>query len=68
MVSGSHLRPSPVKNQPFKSTAQVLLQFIRINDRLIFGFSEAQLIALVLITIGTVGYFRLTKPNFQIQS
>ena len=45
-----------------------IIEFIRINDRLIFGFSEAQLIALVLITIGTVGYFRLTKPNFQIQS
>ncbi len=50
------------------SFERFIIEFIRINDRLILGFSEAQLIALVLITIGTVGYFRLTKPNFQIQS
>lgn len=33
--------------------ARFLIEFIRINPRLLFGLSEAQLISLVLISIGT---------------
>ncbi|MCI0706379.1 MAG: prolipoprotein diacylglyceryl transferase [Ignavibacteriae bacterium] len=40
------------------------IEFLRLNPRLAFGLSEAQLIALVLILVGAYGWFRLTnKPQ-----
>lgn len=44
---------------------RLLVEFIRLNPRLLFGLSEAQLVSVVLIAIGTGGliYFRrLTEP------
>ncbi len=38
-----------------------LIEFIRINPRLMFGLSEAQLISLVLIAVGAAGLLRLGK-------
>lgn len=40
-----------------------LVEFIRLNPRLLFGLSEAQLISVLLIFIGTVGiiYYRSTN-------
>ncbi|MDA0986897.1 MAG: prolipoprotein diacylglyceryl transferase [Bacteroidetes bacterium] len=40
-----------------------LIEFVRINDRFIYGLSEAQLIAISLILIGSVGYFKINKPQ-----
>jgi phosphatidylglycerol:prolipoprotein diacylglycerol transferase len=39
--------------------ARLGVEFIRINPRLLFGLSEAQLIAIVVIVIGVVGFARL---------
>ncbi len=43
------------------SVSRFLVEFIRLNPRILFGFSEAQLIAFVLGTIGIVGFYKLSK-------
>ncbi|MBI1804586.1 MAG: prolipoprotein diacylglyceryl transferase [Ignavibacteriae bacterium] len=45
--------------------ARFLVEFIRINPRLLFGFSEAQLISLVVIVIGLAGFALLSKNKNQ---
>jgi phosphatidylglycerol:prolipoprotein diacylglycerol transferase len=37
--------------------ARLLVEFIRLNTKIIFGLSEAQLISIILITIGIYFYF-----------
>jgi phosphatidylglycerol---prolipoprotein diacylglyceryl transferase len=45
------------------SSARFLVEFIRINPRIAFGLSEAQLLSLVVIFIGALGYSALSnKP------
>lgn len=46
-------------------TERLLVEFIRLNPRLLLGLSEAQLIALGLITAGTAGIYYYTKVNQQ---
>jgi len=38
------------------------VEFIRLNPRFIMGLSEAQLISVVMIIVGIVGYSRLSRP------
>jgi phosphatidylglycerol:prolipoprotein diacylglycerol transferase len=46
------------------SAARFLVEFIRLNPRILFGLSEAQLIALVIGTIGVFGFYKLSnKPK-----
>lgn len=40
---------------------RLLVEFIRLNPRILFGLSEAQIISLVLIVLGIVGYIYFTK-------
>ncbi len=40
-----------------------LIEFIRINPRILFGLSEAQLISIVLIAIGFWGLYHYRKPK-----
>lgn len=47
----------------FAGVERFLVEFIRINPMLIAGLSEAQLISLALIIIGTVGISMLRKKN-----
>jgi phosphatidylglycerol:prolipoprotein diacylglycerol transferase len=44
--------------------ARFLVEFIRLNPRILFGLSEAQLISLVMVALGIAGYFYLSgkKP------
>lgn len=45
---------------------RLLIEFIRLNPRILFGLSEAQLISIVLIIAGIIGYFYFTnKKGFQ---
>jgi phosphatidylglycerol:prolipoprotein diacylglycerol transferase len=43
------------------STFRFSIEFLRINPRLLFGLSEAQLFALVLFAAGVVGFFLLMR-------
>jgi phosphatidylglycerol:prolipoprotein diacylglycerol transferase len=43
--------------------ARLLVEFIRLNPRILFGLSEAQLISAALIIIGTVGLSVLKQQN-----
>lgn len=38
--------------------ARFMVEFLRVNPRVFMGLSEAQLIAIVMITLGTSLYFR----------
>ena len=38
-----------------------IVEFIRFNERLLFGLSEAQLISVVMIIIGISGYVLISK-------
>lgn len=40
-------------------TARLLVEFMRLNPRILFGLSEAQLISILMILFGTYFYFRL---------
>ncbi len=40
---------------------RLLVEFIRLNPRLLFGLSEAQLISIVLIIVGAWGFYYLDK-------
>ncbi len=42
--------------------ARLLVEFIRINPRILFGMSEAQLISIPVIIIGIFGWSRLNHP------
>jgi phosphatidylglycerol:prolipoprotein diacylglycerol transferase len=44
----------------FAGLERFIIEFFRINPRLFMGFSEAQLIALGLIAIGVVGWFKFS--------
>ncbi len=44
-------------------TERLLVEFIRLNPRILFGLSEAQLIAIGLMTAGTAGIYYYTKLN-----
>jgi phosphatidylglycerol:prolipoprotein diacylglycerol transferase len=39
------------------------IEFLRPNPRIVFGLSEAQLIATVLIAIGLFGWWKFTKTS-----
>jgi len=43
-------------------TERLLVEFLRLNPRLAFGLSEAQLISLVLIVVGLIGLARYRNP------
>jgi phosphatidylglycerol---prolipoprotein diacylglyceryl transferase len=46
---------------------RLLVEFIRLNPRLLFGLTEAQLISVVMIVVGSIGFVylgRRNKPNF----
>ena len=45
----------------FTGTARLAVEFIRLNPKLLFGLTEAQLIAIALVIGGTVGlyFFRM---------
>jgi len=44
-------------------TARFFVEFIRINPKVLFNFSEAQIISLVLIIVGITGYIILKRKN-----
>jgi phosphatidylglycerol---prolipoprotein diacylglyceryl transferase len=51
----------------FAGVERFLVEIIRLNPRLLFGLTEAQLISIVMVVVGTVGFVYLTKrnkPNF----
>jgi len=43
------------------SVSRFLVEFIRLNPRILFGFSEAQLIAFVLGTVGFIGFYKFSS-------
>jgi phosphatidylglycerol---prolipoprotein diacylglyceryl transferase len=45
----------------FAGVERFVIEFIRVNPRLVYGLSEAQMIAIPLILIGSFGWFKLTK-------
>jgi len=49
----------------FYGIARFAVEAIRLNPRLLFGFSEAQLISIILIIIGIGGLNVLSKPKQQ---
>ena len=44
-------------------TARFLVEFIRLNPRILFGLSEAQLIAFVMVACGIAGYLILSRKK-----
>ncbi len=51
----------------FAGVERFLVEIIRLNPRFMFSLTEAQLISIVMIVVGTVGFIYLTrrnKPNF----
>ena len=47
-------------------SARFLVEFIRLNPRLLLGLSEAQLISLIVIVIGIIGTLRLSRTQEQV--
>ncbi len=47
----------------FAGLERLLVEFIRLNPRLLFGLSEAQLVSIPLILIGIAGFFYLTRQG-----
>lgn len=47
----------------FAGIERFLVEIIRLNPRLLFGLTEAQLISVVMIVAGTVGFVYLTRRN-----
>ena len=54
-----------------------LIEFLRLNPRLMFGLSEAQLISVVMIAVGSIGLYyykthpdinRFTPPPFKLET
>jgi phosphatidylglycerol---prolipoprotein diacylglyceryl transferase len=44
----------------FSGTSRLLVEFIRLNPRILFGLSEAQIISIVLIMVGLIGFIYYT--------
>jgi len=42
---------------------RLMIEFIRLNPKLFFGLSEAQLISVILIAAGVIGYYYFTKKK-----
>ncbi|RCK71902.1 MAG: Prolipoprotein diacylglyceryl transferase [Ignavibacteriae bacterium] len=51
----------------FAGIERLLVEFIRINPRIFFGLSEAQLISILLIIIGIAGIYILDKKHAKKQ-
>jgi phosphatidylglycerol:prolipoprotein diacylglycerol transferase len=47
----------------FAGIERFLVEIIRLNPRLLYGLSEAQLISIVMIVVGSLGFIYLTKRN-----
>jgi phosphatidylglycerol:prolipoprotein diacylglycerol transferase len=47
---------------------RLMIEFIRLNPRLLFGLSEAQLISIGLIIIGTAGFIFLNKKTPELKT
>ena len=47
----------------FAGIERFLVEIIRLNPKLLFGLTEAQLISVAMIIIGVVGFIYLTKRN-----
>ena len=47
----------------FAGAERFTIEFIRVNERLLFGLSEAQLIAVVLMVVGAIGYNRIATSK-----
>lgn len=50
------------------SIARFLVEFVRLNPRILFNLTEAQLIAVVLSIVGLIGYKVLSKRRKQINT
>jgi phosphatidylglycerol---prolipoprotein diacylglyceryl transferase len=48
--------------------ARLLVEFIRLNPKLLFGLSEAQVISILLILLGIYLYYRTQAPEIQPQT
>jgi phosphatidylglycerol:prolipoprotein diacylglycerol transferase len=46
---------------------RLLIEFIRLNERIIFGLSEAQLISIVMIFIGSLGLWKFNSQQAQLK-
>jgi len=44
------------------SISRFFVEFIRLNQRILFGLSEAQLISIVFFIIGVYGFYKLKSP------
>ena len=44
-------------------TARFLVEFIRLNPRILFGLSEAQLLSIVIVAVGVAGFLILSKKK-----
>jgi phosphatidylglycerol:prolipoprotein diacylglycerol transferase len=49
------------------SLSRFLVEFIRLNPRILFGLSEAQLISIVFFAIGLYGFYKLKSPFVSAQ-
>jgi len=47
----------------FAGAERISIEFIRLNPRLLFGLSEAQLISVIIIIIGAIGFNYFTVNN-----
>jgi phosphatidylglycerol---prolipoprotein diacylglyceryl transferase len=47
----------------FAGVERFLIEIIRLNPRLLFGLTEAQLISIVMVVVGSLGFVYLTKLN-----
>ncbi len=47
----------------FAGVERFLVEIIRLNPRILFGLTEAQLISVLMVVIGTAGFIYLTKRN-----
>ena len=51
----------------FAGVERLLVEFIRLNPRLLFGLSEAQLISIPLIIIGVIGFIYFSKNKDKLK-
>ncbi len=42
--------------------ARLTVEFLRLNPELLFGLTQAQLISVVLIIVGSIGFYRFNRP------
>lgn len=52
----------------FAGAARFGVEFIRLNERILFGLSEAQLIAVVLMLVGAFGLRQLSRTEKQVNA